>query len=185
MTGTIEQPLRDPWVPPAARNPSTTPPTEGAALRAQVEAKLKQAFDAADVNHSGTLTRQQAAAAGLGFIAQHFDAIDRQKTGAVRFDDVKRYLVEQGSSARLATARPERSVADLSSTGPRHASRVSFRLIRLVSERLLAEHIGCRRISNLHAVDPSERRKRMRLASPGSNDVLDANVPNQKGVADQ
>jgi hypothetical protein len=93
-----EQPLRDPWVPPAARNPSTTPPTEGAALRAQVEAKLKQAFDAADVNHSGALTRQQAAAAGLGFITQHFDAIDRRKTGAVRFDDVKRYLVEQGAA---------------------------------------------------------------------------------------
>jgi hypothetical protein len=95
---TIEQPLRDPWVPPAARKPSTTPPTEGAALRAQVEAKLKQAFDAADVTHSGALTRPQAAAAGLGFIAQHFDAIDRQKTGAVRFEDVKRYLVEQGAA---------------------------------------------------------------------------------------
>jgi hypothetical protein len=92
-----EQPLRDPWVPPDARKPSTTPPTEGAALRAQVERKLKQGFDAADVSHSGALTRQQAAAAGLGFIAKHFDAIDRQKTGAVRFDDVKRYLVEQGA----------------------------------------------------------------------------------------
>ena len=92
-----EQPLRDPWVPPAARKPSTAPPTEGAALRAQVERKLKQAFDAADVSHSGALTREQAAAAGLGFVAKHFDAIDRQKAGAVRFDDVKRYLVEQGA----------------------------------------------------------------------------------------
>jgi hypothetical protein len=98
IAGTIEQPLRDPWVPPAARQPSTTPPAQGAALRAQVEAKLKQAFDAADLNHSGVLTRQQAAAGGLGFVAQHFDAIDRQKTGAVRFDDVKRYLVEQGAN---------------------------------------------------------------------------------------
>lgn len=94
----IEQPLRDPWVPPDARKPSTTPPTEGAALRSQVERKLKQDFDAADVSHTGSLTRQQAAAAGLGFIAKHFDAIDRQKTGAVRFDDVKRYLVEQGAA---------------------------------------------------------------------------------------
>lgn len=95
---TMEQPLRDPWVPPDARQPSTTPPTEGAALRAQVERKLKRDFDAADLNHSGSLTREQAAAAGLGFIAQHFDEIDRQKTGAVRFDDVKRYLVEHGAA---------------------------------------------------------------------------------------
>ena len=93
-----EQPLRDPWVPPDARKPSTTAPTVGAAMRAQVERKMKQCFDAADVSHSGALTRQQAAAAGLGFIAKHFDAIDRQKTGAVRFDDVKRYLVEQGAA---------------------------------------------------------------------------------------
>jgi hypothetical protein len=91
------QPLRDPWVPPESRKPSTAPLTEGPALRAQVERKLKQAFDTADVNHTGSLTRQQADAAGLGFVARHFDEIDRQKTGAVRFDDVKRYLVARGA----------------------------------------------------------------------------------------
>lgn len=98
MAATMEQPLRDPWVPPEARQPSTTRPTEGAALRAQVEQKLKRDFDAADLSHSGSLTRQQAAAAGLGYIAQHFDEIDRQKAGAVRFDEVKRYLVEHGAA---------------------------------------------------------------------------------------
>jgi hypothetical protein len=97
MSVKTEQPLRDPWVPPDARKPSTASPTEGAALRAQVERKLKQDFDAADVSHTGLLTRQQAIAAGLGFIAKHFDEIDRQKTGAVGFDEVKRYLVERGA----------------------------------------------------------------------------------------
>jgi hypothetical protein len=97
MSVKTEQPLRDPWVPPEARKPSTAPPTEGVALRAQVERKLKQDFDAADVTHTGLLTRQQAITAGLGFIAKHFDDIDRQKTGAVGFDDVKRYLVEHGA----------------------------------------------------------------------------------------
>ena len=97
MSVTSQQPLRDPWVPPDARKPSTAPPTEGAALRAQVEHKLRQAFDAADVTHSGSLTRQQASAAGLGFVARHFDEIDRQKSGAVRFEDVKRYMVERGA----------------------------------------------------------------------------------------
>jgi len=92
-----EQPLRDPWVPPESRKPSTATPAEGAALRAQVERKLKKAFDAADVSHSGSLTRQQANTAGLGFVARHFDQIDRQKAGAVRFEDVKRYLIERGA----------------------------------------------------------------------------------------
>jgi hypothetical protein len=91
------QPLRDPWVPPESRKPSAAAPTEGAALRAQVERKLKQAFDTADVSHTGSLTRQQASSAGLGFVAKHFDEIDRQKIGAVRFDDVKRFLVARGA----------------------------------------------------------------------------------------
>jgi len=97
MSVTSQQPLRDPWVPPDARKPSTAPPTEGAALRAQVERKLRQAFDAADVDHTGSLTRQQANAGGLGFVARHFDEIDRQKSGTVRFDEVKRYMVERGA----------------------------------------------------------------------------------------
>ena len=93
----VEQPLRDPWVPPEARHPSPTPPPAGAALRAAVERKLKQAFDEADVARTGSLTREQARAGGLGFVARHFDEIDRQRRGAVRFDDVKRYMVERGA----------------------------------------------------------------------------------------
>jgi hypothetical protein len=88
----IETPLRDPWVPPESRVPPTVPPTRGAQLRAQVDRKLAAAFDAADVAHTGTLTRAQAQAAGLGFVARHFDEIDTQRSGVVRFDDVRRYL---------------------------------------------------------------------------------------------
>jgi hypothetical protein len=97
MAVRAEQPMRDPWVPPESRNPSRSPPTEGAALRAQVEQKLKRAFDVADTRGAGSLTRPQANAAGLGFVARHFDEIDRQRTGAVRFEDVKRFLVERGA----------------------------------------------------------------------------------------
>lgn len=67
------------------------------ALREQVERKLRQTFDAADIDRSSTLTRAQANAAGLGYITRHFDEIDRQKAGAVRFDDVKRFLRERGA----------------------------------------------------------------------------------------
>jgi hypothetical protein len=93
----MAQPLRDPWVPPESRKASTAPPTEGAALRAQVEHKLKAAFDAADVARAGSLTREQANASGLGFVAKHFDEIDRQGSGVVRFDDVRRFLISRGA----------------------------------------------------------------------------------------
>jgi hypothetical protein len=92
-----QTPLLDPWVPPEARKPSPATPTEGAALRDQVEHKLKQGFDAADVGHTGAITREQARAGGLGYIAMHFDEMDRQKTGYVRFDDVKRFLRDRGA----------------------------------------------------------------------------------------
>ncbi|MBL8523410.1 MAG: EF-hand domain-containing protein [Betaproteobacteria bacterium] len=89
--------MLDPWVPPSARKAAPAVPTQGAALQEQVERKLKQRFDAAATQQSGSLTKAQAEAAGLGFIAQNFDAIDTRKTGAVRFDDVKRYLRERGA----------------------------------------------------------------------------------------
>jgi hypothetical protein len=91
-------PLRDPWVPEHARKAASAPPTEGAALRAQVEAKLRATFDAADAKRSGTLTREQAKAAGLGYVAEHFDRIDTHKSGRVSFDDVKRYLRSRGAA---------------------------------------------------------------------------------------
>ncbi|MGH8713426.1 MAG: EF-hand domain-containing protein [Casimicrobiaceae bacterium] len=94
---TIAHPMRDPWVPPELRKPAATPPTQGAALRAQVERKLKAGFDAADASRAGTLTREQARAGGLGYIVKHFDEIDRQRAGAVSFDDVKRYLRGRGA----------------------------------------------------------------------------------------
>jgi hypothetical protein len=94
---TIETSIRDPWVPPELRTPAPAPAPQGAALRAQVERKLKAGFDAADVNRSGAVTRDQARAAGLGYIVKHFDDIDRQRAGAVSFDDVKRFLRARGA----------------------------------------------------------------------------------------
>ena len=93
----IHTPLCDPCVPPALRNVTPAPPTEGAALQAQVERKLRQSFDAADVQRSGALTRAQADAAGLGVVAKNFDRIDTAGTGRVTFDDLKRYLRSRGA----------------------------------------------------------------------------------------
>ena len=89
----------DPCVPPEVRaKAAATPytPKRGEALRAQVEQRLRVPFEAAA--RDGLLTREAAAAAGLGFIASHFDAIDRSGRGAIRFEDYKAFLKERGAA---------------------------------------------------------------------------------------
>jgi hypothetical protein len=91
-------PLRDPWVPPAARaQPRTHEETRGEALRGQVENKLRESFAAADTQGQGSITREQARAANLGVVADNFDAIDEARTGRVTFDDLKRFLRSRGA----------------------------------------------------------------------------------------
>jgi len=83
---------KDPWVPPHVKRSDSYVETRGEALRAQVERKLRVEFDAADPAKAGFLTREQARAAGLGYVADNFEAIDLDRDGIVRFDEVKRYL---------------------------------------------------------------------------------------------
>jgi len=89
---------RDPWVPPATRAKAAAEPrvapTTAAALDAQVEAKLRKRFEAA-ASPDGTLTREQASSAGLGGIAERFDAIDPSGRGVIRFEDYLSYLRSQ------------------------------------------------------------------------------------------
>ena len=94
----MERAWCDPCAPSVRAKSAATaqPPSQGAALRAQVEGKLRATFEAAAVD--GWLTREQAAAAGLGAIAQGFDAIDRARRGAIRFEDYKRYLKARGAA---------------------------------------------------------------------------------------
>ena len=96
--GKAEVPMRDPWLPPAAREAASAPITRGAALHAQVESKIRQGFDAADVEHAGSITLAQARAANLGVVANNFDRIDTRKTGRVSFEDLKRFLKGRGAS---------------------------------------------------------------------------------------
>jgi hypothetical protein len=96
---------RGPWVPPAQRLPAVHAPAQGAALQAQAMHKLKVQFEqaaAALPAARGALTREQARAAGLGFVERHFDEIDDVGRGAVRFDDLQRYLQRRqpGAAAR-------------------------------------------------------------------------------------
>ena len=90
-----DAPMLDPWVPPAVKAKAAASvrlePAEGAALRAEVEAKLKARFDAA-AGDAGSLTREQAAARGLGAIARDFESIDRRGAGRITFDDYRQFL---------------------------------------------------------------------------------------------
>ena len=93
----MERPLRGVWVPEALRHSTPAPPTRGDALEAQVEGKLRSEFDGARGARAGELTREEARAAGLGYIVHNFDAMDVRGAGAVRFDDVKQFMREQGA----------------------------------------------------------------------------------------
>jgi hypothetical protein len=88
----------DPCLPPAMKNAPIPKraATHGPALRGEVEQRLRAPFDAAA--REGLLTREQAAAAGLGFIARNFEAIDRTGRGAIRFEDYKAFLKERGAA---------------------------------------------------------------------------------------
>ena len=88
----------DPCLPPAMKNAPIPKraATDGTALKSEVEQRLRAPFDAAA--REGLLTREQAAAAGLGFIVQNFDAIDRGGRGAIRFEDYKVFLKGRGAA---------------------------------------------------------------------------------------
>ena len=98
-----EPQLRDPWLPDAVKSKRASvegayAPTRGDALKAQVERKLRDAFDAADVEGRGSITLEQARAAGLGRIAREFAQIDVGGTGRVTFDDYQRHLRARGAA---------------------------------------------------------------------------------------
>ena len=98
-------PLRDPAQPPSAVRQAAQAQNRvrrasvGATLDSEAEAHLRASFDAADVAHRGTLSRDEAQAGGFGWIANHFEAIDTRHAGRVSFDDVRRYLGSRATSA--------------------------------------------------------------------------------------
>ncbi|GAB2586514.1 EF-hand domain-containing protein [Dyella jejuensis] len=63
---------------------------------------LDKNFDAADKNHDGLLSRQEAQAGQVPFIANHFDAIDTTHRGAVSKQEVHDYIAR----TLKRTARP-------------------------------------------------------------------------------
>jgi len=89
---------RDPWVPPELRKALPVPPSRGESFDKQVRQKLRASFEAADVDHAGALTREQARRGGFGFVANNFDRIDVDRKGSVTFEDLLRYLRANGAA---------------------------------------------------------------------------------------
>jgi hypothetical protein len=87
--------LHGPYLPPALRTPSAQPPASGQALRNEAMQKLKRRFEEADLDASGSLTRDEAQKAGLGYVVASFDDIDTAKKGRVNFADVKKYMQQR------------------------------------------------------------------------------------------
>ncbi|HEX5687676.1 MAG TPA: EF-hand domain-containing protein [Ideonella sp.] len=90
--------LRDPALPEALRHTRPAPPSEGVVLQAQVEAKLRGRFEAADASGQGHISRAQAEAAGLGFVARHFNAIDSGGHGSVSWAQVQAYIAQRAAA---------------------------------------------------------------------------------------
>ena len=95
--------LRDPWVPDVVKAKRANAfegehATRGVTLRLQVQRKLRDSFDTADIEARGSITQAQAAAAGLGLIAREFERIDVARTGRITFDDYLRYLRARGGA---------------------------------------------------------------------------------------
>lgn len=89
----------DPHIPPAMRKP----PRDGASgpvLQYQAMQKLKQRFEEADVDGSGSLSREEARNAGLRFVEKNFDHIDTAQRGVVTFEDMKAFLIQRREEAR-------------------------------------------------------------------------------------
>jgi hypothetical protein len=55
---------------------------------------LDKNFDIADKNHDGKLSREEAQAGPVPFIARNFDAIDAKQTGLVSKEDVHAYIAQ-------------------------------------------------------------------------------------------
>ena len=66
--------------------------------------RMVERFNAADVDHDGKLTREEAAA--MPMVARNFDQIDRAKKGYVTLEDIQAFARERAAARRAAKAAP-------------------------------------------------------------------------------
>lgn len=77
----------------------------GTAAREQnAVAKLEQRFGAADANHDGKLTKEEADGK-MPRVHQHFDEIDVNRTGALSLADIEAYLRSAAANRKRGAAQ--------------------------------------------------------------------------------
>ncbi|NIK02377.1 hypothetical protein [Xanthomonas cannabis] len=68
----------------------------GDTLESQAQQRISSTLGAnGALAHRNAITRQQAQAQGLGFVATHFEQIDRSHSGRVTLEDVQAYVKQQ------------------------------------------------------------------------------------------
>jgi hypothetical protein len=75
---------------------------EGGKGGGQRGAKMQARFAAADANHDGRLTREEAKS-GMPFVYKHFDDIDKQKAGSITMADIAVYARDRRAASRGAS----------------------------------------------------------------------------------
>ncbi|HEY2558833.1 MAG TPA: EF-hand domain-containing protein [Caldimonas sp.] len=68
-------------------------------------AKMQERFAAADTNHDGRLSREEAQA-GMPFVFKHFDEIDKQKTGSITMADIAAFAGERRAAKKAEQPQP-------------------------------------------------------------------------------
>jgi hypothetical protein len=73
-------------------------PADGGARAEKMRVEFEKRFDAADANHDGKLSREEAAA--MPRLAQRFDEIDAAKTGFITKQQVGAYMKAHAGERR-------------------------------------------------------------------------------------
>jgi Ca2+-binding EF-hand superfamily protein len=70
----------------------------------EMHTKMNARFSAADADHDGKLTREEAAK--MPMVARNFAQIDKAKKGYVTLEDVQAFARERAAARRAAKAAP-------------------------------------------------------------------------------
>jgi hypothetical protein len=104
--------------PPPVVQGKTVPKMTMVGVQQELDKRLKSRFDAA-AGPGGKLTAQTARAAGWGFVADHFSAIDKSGEGSVTLDQIQNYMsVRSPLAPALAAAAAAKKAEGKERTKP-------------------------------------------------------------------
>jgi hypothetical protein len=77
----------------------------GAGHAGRMAGRLQERFAAADTNHDGHLSREEAQS-GMPFVYKHFDEIDKQKSGTITMADIAAFASERRAAKKAQQPQP-------------------------------------------------------------------------------